>query len=590
MRRIISEIKKFIYMNIRLLGEVSHVYAVPFLLFSVLSIAEYLLPVIIGYLTKWMLDWASAFSEGVLSEASLFFILLLWAVCELTIPFLRFSKESCLLTLSQRSEKRMFDSISGELKSISLLSFQKQSFVAGLERIKGVNVLCDYIKAFVGFIGVVISFAVTIVILWKVNFVVMLLTLTSTALYFTNITLSYKNQHERERRIQEDINSKSHFVKLFFGLYSLEEIKLCASEHFFNKKINHLDRNIIDAEYRKRLLSLIPSAVIEFLQALMICLNYVYIVINIFHGKGTLGDFALFTSIIFYIINSAFIVDSYHDLSDVLHQAEVYQSVFSNAEYKEHQSESEITLGTIHTIRLENVSFKYPDCVDFVIKNVSLTLDFGQYIALVGLNGSGKTTLLKLIAGLYEPTEGTIYYNEVSHRELNPAEIQRKMSMISQEYVKYGNSVYENVQFGDADTQRGKVLMDELGINSFVEDYNLRLLPEVNKNALNISGGQWQKIVAARGLYKKSDVLLLDEPSSALDAVAEDQIYNSVKTDEAHGMKIIVTHRLACIRDVTRVLVMEKGELVQDGTHAELINENGIYRELFMIQADKYKQ
>jgi len=590
MRRIISEIKKFIHMNICLLKEVFHVYAVLFLLFSVLSIAEYLLPVIIGYLTKWMLDWASAFSEGVLSPASLFLILFIWAACELAIPFLRFLKESYLLTLRQSSEKRMFDSISKKLKSISLLSFQKQSFVTGLERIQGVNILYGYIEAFVGFISVLMSFAVTIVVLWRINFVVMLLTIASTALYFTNITLSYKNQHEREKRIQEYTNRKSHFIKLFFGLYSLEEIKLCASECFFNKKINHLDRSIIDAQYKKRLLSLIPSAVIEFLQALIICLNYVYIVINIFHGKGTLGDFALFTSIIFYIINSAFIVDSYHDLSDVLHQAEIYQSIFENDEYKEYQPESEIKLGPIQTIRLENVSFKYSDCEDFVIKNVSLTLECGQYIALVGLNGSGKTTLLKLIAGLYEPTEGTIYYNGVSYRELNPADIQRKMSMVSQEYVKYGNSVYENVQFGDTDTQRGKALMDELGINSFVEDYNLPLLPEINKNALNISGGQWQKIVAARGFYKKSDVLLLDEPSSALDAVAEDQIYNYVKADLEHSLKIIVTHRLACIRDVNRVLVMEKGKLVQKGTHAELINQSGIYRELFMIQAEKYKQ
>lgn len=199
---------------------------------------------------------------------------------------------------------------------------------------------------------------------------------------------------------------------------------------------------------------------------------------------------------------------------------------------------------------------------------------------------------MKLLCGLYEPTSGVIYYNGIPHTELLPADIRRQMTMISQTYFKYGLTLSDNITFGREDAETFGRLETSLSLNEITENdrtrYSRPMLSQYNENALELSEGQWQRIAAARGLYKTSaSVLLMDEPSSALDAISEDTLFSCVG-ESGFCLRFVVTHRLACVRDISRIVVLVDGKVAEDGRHTELVKQGKLYAELFTTQAEKY--
>ena len=197
------------------------------------------------------------------------------------------------------------------------------------------------------------------------------------------------------------------------------------------------------------------------------------------------------------------------------------------------------------------------------------------------------------MCGLYTPDSGTIYYNGIPHNQLNPADIRQRMTMISQNYFKYGISFEDNVVFGNQEKGKFRSLAEQLNFCEITggdeEKYHRYMLSQYNDNALELSEGQWQRLAVARGLNKsEASVLFMDEPSSALDAYSEDMLFDCVKKDHSFGIKFVVTHRLACVKDISRIVVLENGRIIEDGSHTALIREGGLYAELFTTQAGKY--
>lgn len=239
--------------------------------------------------------------------------------------------------------------------------------------------------------------------------------------------------------------------------------------------------------------------------------------------KGTVGDFVLFTSVSYIFSGYSSLSNGIKNLMATLVETKWYRNFVYNNDFTEPYSEDAPELGKITSIRLENVSFKYPTREEYALSDFSAEFHAGEYTAVVGLNGAGKTTLMKLIAGLLPPTSGTIYYNGISHTELNLDDIRRQMSIISQNYVKYCVSFEDNVAFGDMRGVEFAGIADMLELDSVLdgdrEKYKAPMISRFNEGGLELSEGQWQRLAVARGLYKSSaSVLLMDEPSSALDA------------------------------------------------------------------------
>ncbi|MFI9639872.1 ABC transporter ATP-binding protein [Micromonospora sp. NPDC051925] len=247
-------------------------------------------------------------------------------------------------------------------------------------------------------------------------------------------------------------------------------------------------------------------------------------------------------------------------------------------------------------IELDRVSLCYPDTDTPAVDEVSLTVRRGEVIALVGENGSGKTTLAKLIAGLYRPTGGVIRWDGADIAELDPATTAAQVAVMTQEWWKFPFTAGQNIRIGrhdrspDAagptveDAARSAAAHDMIAGLPFGYD---TLLDREFKNGHDLSGGQWQRLVAARGLYRDARLLICDEPSAALDARAEHALFAHLRRRPDRTV-VLITHRLANVRHADQIFVMDHGRLVQQGNHDELMAADGPYRELFELQASGY--
>ena len=250
-----------------------------------------------------------------------------------------------------------------------------------------------------------------------------------------------------------------------------------------------------------------------------------------------------------------------------------------------------------HTFEFENVCFSYPGTERMVLKNLSFKIRPHETAVLVGVNGAGKTTLIKLLMRLYDPTSGRILMDGHDIREYDLKEYYRIFGVIFQDFGKYAVNVKENIAFGDIDKEPTEEAIRQAAIRSgsdpyvskLSDGYNTPLMRIFELNGIELSGGQWQKLAVARAFYSDSDFIILDEPTAALDAIAEQEIYEQFDVLRENKITLFVSHRLSSATLASKILVIDGGVLAEEGTHAELMKiENGVYRKLFMTQASRY--
>jgi ATP-binding cassette subfamily B protein/ATP-binding cassette subfamily C protein len=248
---------------------------------------------------------------------------------------------------------------------------------------------------------------------------------------------------------------------------------------------------------------------------------------------------------------------------------------------------------------LDEVSLTYPGAAEPAVDRVSLTIRRGEIVALVGENGSGKTSLARLLAALYAPTAGEIRWDGAPVTDVPPDWLRRHIAVISQEYQHWPFTAGDNIRVGDTDRELDPTGQEvyaaarAAGAHEMIEalpnGYDT-LLHRMFAGGQELSGGQWQRLAAARGLYRSSPLLICDEPSAALDARAEYQLFQQLCRPGATRTTVLISHRLANVRHVDRIYVMHAGRIVEQGTHAELIATGGRYAELFTLQASGYRE
>jgi ATP-binding cassette, subfamily B, bacterial len=244
----------------------------------------------------------------------------------------------------------------------------------------------------------------------------------------------------------------------------------------------------------------------------------------------------------------------------------------------------------------ENVSFKYVNSENWANRDLNFTLSAGEKLALVGENGAGKTTLVKLLARLYDPTEGTIFLDGHDLREYNLTELRKNVGVIFQDYIRYQMTVSQNIAVGNIDEKDNRELIVESAIKSLADrlvqklggKYDQALGKRFNQG-VELSGGEWQKIALARAYMKDAQLLILDEPTSALDARAEYEVFQRFSELTRGKTAVLISHRFSTVRMADRILVLDRGEVLEVGSHEELLNKNGRYAELFNLQARGYQ-
>ena len=248
-------------------------------------------------------------------------------------------------------------------------------------------------------------------------------------------------------------------------------------------------------------------------------------------------------------------------------------------------------------IRIENVSFFYPGSNMPALNKVNLHIRPGESLAIVGENGSGKTTLIKLLTRLYQPSEGAIYLEGLDLKEWDIDTLRKKIGVIFQDFARYQLLVGENIGIGDVDELEQDELIEEAAEKGMADEF-VKDLPQGYKTQLGtwfkdgkeLSGGQWQKIALSRAFMRsKADILILDEPTAAIDARAEAEIFSHFRDLTANKISIIISHRFSTVRMADHIIVLEKAEILEEGSHEELLASDGQYATLFNLQAQGYQ-
>ena len=254
-------------------------------------------------------------------------------------------------------------------------------------------------------------------------------------------------------------------------------------------------------------------------------------------------------------------------------------------------------INTVPEIEFKNVSFRYDGAEQDTIHDLSLKIKSGEKLALVGLNGAGKTTLVKLLCGLYRPTSGEIFFNGIPLSDFKREDYYKLISPVFQEIRTAFFSLAETVSgksTAETDLEKAETCMRQAGlgakIDALPDGIHTKLNKKVHENGTELSGGEAQKLMLARALYKDAPLLILDEPTAALDPIAESKIYNEFNVMAKNKTSLFISHRLASTSFCDRIILLENGNITEEGTHQELMGANGTYKGLFDIQSCWYKE
>ena len=331
-------------------------------------------------------------------------------------------------------------------------------------------------------------------------------------------------------------------------------------------------------------------------------LMYTWLVYNVVTGAYQISDFVLYVGLVSTFHASVGYVNWIY--SDMRTNSLMINDYRNFVDWKEDRETADEKDGHITEInldkfefRFENVSFKYPGHDNYVLKNVNLIIKNGAKLAVVGVNGAGKTTFIKLMMKLYEPSEGRILLNDVDIKEYNREEYFKLFSPVFQNVECFAMPIYQNISFAEEDkTDMNKIneVLEQSGlsekINSYEKGIHTNLLKIFDKEGIDLSGGEKQRLAMARALYKDGKVIILDEPTVALDALAEDRMYREFE-NMIHGKTaVFISHRLGSTRFCDKIAMFEDGTIVEEGTHEELMAKNGKYAYMFGIQSQYYDE
>ena len=331
-------------------------------------------------------------------------------------------------------------------------------------------------------------------------------------------------------------------------------------------------------------------------------LMYTWLVYNVVTGAYQISDFVLYVGLVSTFHASVGYVNWIY--SDMRTNSLMINDYRNFVDWKEDRETADEKDGHITEInldkfefRFENVSFKYPGHDNYVLKNVNLTIKNGAKLAVVGVNGAGKTTFIKLMMKLYEPSEGRILLNGVDIKEYNREEYFKLFSPVFQNVECFAMPIYQNISFAEEDkTDMNKIneVLEQSGlsekINSYEKGIHTNLLKIFDKEGIDLSGGEKQRLAMARALYKDGKVVILDEPTAALDALAENRMYREFENMIQGKTAVFISHRLGSTRFCDKIAMFEDGTIVEEGTHEELMAKNGKYAYMFGIQSQYYDE
>ena len=486
-------------------------------------------------------------------------------------------------------------------KTLDLKSFDQPEFYEKLEnaqREAGARPL-QIITSVFATISSVIRLGSFFLVLFNISvwapFLILLLSLPSgiiTYVYRKKV-YTYIRFHSKERR------ELGYYSGLMTNKDLVKEIRIFGLSDLFIGRYKETFKKYFKNLKRIYYLEGFWNVIVSLASALAHCGVFLYVAFMVWKGKFKIGNYSFYTGALdnltaamsSIIYNTSTIYEGTLFIDNLIVFMEEKPTILNEAEKK-----AEIKRHTPHEIEFKHLSFKYPGTERYVIKDLNVTIKAGDTVALVGVNGAGKTTLIKLITRLYDPTEGEILLDGKNLKDYDPEELYKIYGIIFQDFGKYAVTVTENIAFGeiekDIDEEKIKQAAEQSNATEFIsrlpKEYDTPLMRYFEDDGIELSIGQWQKLSVARAFYSDSDILILDEPTASLDAIAEQEIYDQFDTLRKDKTTIFVSHRLSSATTADVIFVLDNGELVECGHHSELMKNGGVYHKLFTTQAGRY--
>ena len=414
--------------------------------------------------------------------------------------------------------------------------------------------------------------------------------------FFYSVHVNKKEDQNKEK--VAPINRKLNYIKEKTGEFNrAKDMRMYKMEFWFGEVFEGLIQqkffylsNILRKKFIGNTLSGLFTLFIDLVA-------YVYLIQLIIAGGISVASFTVYFGAIATLSNwISGTMNRAVDINKMVLEIDDFREFMNTESQMNHGKGISINLEKTKRLSIEfdRVSYRYPESEEDTIKDFSVKIEPGEKIALVGINGAGKSTLIKLLTGLYRPTEGTIKVNGYAVDEYNVHDYYDLFSVVFQDYYELPITLEEMVIQGkDKDMSKLDEIESRTGLkeilNQFPEKGQTRLVKRVYSDAVDLSGGQKQTLQLAKALYKDGPILVLDEPTAALDPIAESNIYNQYEELSKEKTSIFISHRLASTRFCDRILFMENGNIVEQGTHSELMEEKGKYYDMFEAQSYYYK-
>lgn len=385
-----------------------------------------------------------------------------------------------------------------------------------------------------------------------------------------------------------------YFLNMFSDYNTGKEIRLYKEQNLIEHTAT--DKLLTDGEKLLKKASLHTaksSSFVAILGALVGFGIYLFIGVKGLYGLFGIGSLVLYCGSFMQIINGIIkMAVTFGKTAEMVPLVNYYFDIVNTKDDMTYGAK-ELDLSDKFEIEFKNVSFKYPNTESYALKNINIKINNGEHLAVVGRNGSGKTTFIKLMCRLYDATDGEMLINGVNIKEYSKDSIIKLYSVVFQDFQMFSIPLKDDVcACEEYDRDRLYNCLDNSNVLDRVKQMPNKektyLYKDIDETGVEISGGEAQKLALARALYKDSPVVILDEPTAALDPVAENEIYNRFNSFVDNKTAIYISHRLSSCAFCTRIAVFDKSQLVETGTHQELLNANGKYSELWNAQAKHY--
>lgn len=582
-----------------------------FIAMIALCILEGVLPVVGSYITKFLLDGVADLAGSAKAD-SLYedlFVTMRPLIFLLILQFIHLFLRRVLERLNG-----MVSAVAGELvvnhirlkimnkaKTVDMRSFDIPEFYEKLENanreagVRPINILHATFRVISAVISV-ISYIVVLAMLSPLAPLIIILAALPGAIvnyYFRNKNFRYLRMHSKERR------EMNYYSDLMVNKDYAKEIKILGLGDTLEKKYRIVFKKYFAGLKRLVVRESVTRIVVSLIFTAANCLLFAYVAYDVIYGEGKIGDYSLYTGA---LTSVATYVSTLVNATATIYEGTLFIDNMIAFMKEERTVVSTLpepispSRGTPHTIEFRNVSFAYPGTDKKVLDNINIKLESGESVVLVGLNGAGKSTFIKLVTRLYDVSEGEILLDGRNIKEYSPEEYYDMFGIIFQDFGKYAESAAENIEFGDVRREHNRDDVKRAArsgnADGFIEKlprgYDTPLTRMFEEDGIELSGGQWQKLSVARAFYKNSDILILDEPTASLDAIAEQEIFNQFSELSRGKISIFVSHRLSSATTAGKIVVLDGGRVIETGSHEELMAAGGEYFKLFSTQAQRY--